>query len=225
MWFGDALDQQVKTDAKGWLTATAFGAQLTIPIGAAIDWLKTKDARLMREVLNETFIAPRVMWSPLERETPEQVLESLGKLEPALRTRAKEFRKPHSEVDQALGAFLEYWADAACLCAKAVRDAAKKGRDPVNTGMGTNVRDSYLGPIGGMRLSAYPVVTMILAVLPEADPARIEAARHLEEGVEDLRRNAQRYRFSQEKLDREGFFPSSGPRSPGSDAPPEIVIV
>jgi hypothetical protein len=187
MWFGDALDQQVKTDAKGWLTATAFGAQLTIPIGAAISWLKTKDARLMREVLNETFIAPRVMWSPLERETPEQVLESLGKLEPALRTRAKEFsRKPHSEVDQALGAFLEYWADAACLCAKAVRDAAKKGRDPVNTGMSTNARGSYLGPIGGMRLSAYPVMTMMLAVLPEADPVRSEAARHLEEGVEDL---------------------------------------
>ena len=140
----------------------------------------------MREVLNETFIAPRVMWSPLERETPEQVLESLGKLEPALRTRAKELRKPHSEVDQALGAFLEYWADAACLCAKAVRDAAKKGRDPVNTGMSTNAPGSYLGLIGGMRLSAYPVVTMMLAVLPEADPVRSEAARHLGEGVEDL---------------------------------------
>ena len=46
----------------------------------------------MREVLQETFIARRVMWSPLEQETPEQVLESLGKLEPALRTRAQEFQ-------------------------------------------------------------------------------------------------------------------------------------
>ena len=124
-----------------------------------------------------------------------------------------------------MGAYLEFWADAACLCAKAVRDAAKKGRDPVNTGMSTNAPGSYLGLIGGMRLSAYPVVTMMLAVLLEADPVRSEAARHLGEGVEDLRRNAQRYRFSQEKLDREGFFPSSGPRSPGSDAPPEMVIV
>ena len=105
MWFGDALDRQVKTDAKGWLTAKAFGAELTIPVGAAIDWLKAKDARLMREVLHETFIAPRVMWSALEQETPEQVLESLGKLEPALRTRAKEFRKRQSQADQALGAF------------------------------------------------------------------------------------------------------------------------
>ena len=182
MWFGDALDQQVKTGAKGWLTANAFGAELTIPVGAAIGWLKAKDARLMREVLNETFIAPRVMWSPLERETPERVLESLGKLEPALRTRAKEFRKQHSEADQALGAFLEHWADAACLCAKAVRDGAKKGRDPVNTGMGTNARDSYSGPIGAMRLSAYPVVTMILAALPETDPVRIEAVRLCRKG-------------------------------------------
>src|SRR5215213_8560174 len=109
MWFGDALDQQAKADATGWLTARAFGAELTIPVSAAIDWLKSKDARLMREVLNETFIAPRVMWTPLERETPEQVLESLGKLEPALRARAKEFRKRHSEADWALGACLEYW--------------------------------------------------------------------------------------------------------------------
>ena len=225
MWFGDALDQQVKTDANGWLTANAFGAELTIPVGAATDWFKTKDARLMREVLNETFIAPRVMWSPLERETPEQVLESLGKLEPALRARAKEFRKQHSEADQALGAFLEHWADAACLCAKAVRDGAKKGRDAANTAAGANARDVHLGPIGDMRLSAYPVVTMILAALPETDPVRVEAVRHLEEGVEDLRRNAQGYRFSQEKLNREGFFPGSGPQSPGSDAPPEMVIV
>ncbi len=96
MWFGDALDQQVKADAGGWLTAHAFGAELTIPVGAAIDWLKTRDARLMREVLNDTFIAPRVMWSPLGQETLEQVLESLDKLEPALRARAKEFRKRQS---------------------------------------------------------------------------------------------------------------------------------
>ena len=225
MWFGDALDQQVKADADGWLTAHAFGAELTIPVGAAIDWLKTKDVRLMREVLNETFVAPRVMWSPLGRETPEQVLESLDKLEPALRTRAKEFRKRHSKADQALGVYLEHWADAACLCAKAVRDGAKKRQDPVNTGMGTDARDAYSGPIGGMRLSAYPVVSMVLAALPEADPVRIEAARRLEEGVEDLRRDARRYRFSQEKLDRAGFFPSSGPRSPDSDAPPDMVIV
>ena len=225
MWFGDALDQQVKADADGWLTAHAFGAELTIPVGAAIDWLKTRDARLMREVLNDTFIAPRVMWSPLGRETPEQVLESLDKLEPALRTRAKEFRKRHSKADQALGAYLEYWADAACLCAKAVRDGAKKGRDPVNTGMGTDVRDSYSGPIGGMRLSAYPVVSMVLAALPEADLVKVEAVRHLEDGVEDLRRDARRYSFSQEKLNHVGFFPSSGPRSSDSDAPPEVVIV
>ena len=225
MWFGDALDQQVKADANGWLTATAFGAQLTIPVSAAIDWLKTKDARLMREVLNDTFIAARVMWSPLGRETPEQVLESLDKLEPALRTRAKEFRKRQSKADQALGACLEYWADAACLCAKAVRDGAKKEPGPMNTGTGTNAWDSYLGPIGAMRLSAYPVVTMVLAALPEADPVRVEAVRHLEEGVEDLRRDARRYRFSQEKLDHVGFFPSSGPRSPNSDAPPGMVIV
>ena len=52
MWFGEALDQQAKADAKGWLTAKAFGAELTIPVGAAIDWLKAKDARLMREVLH-----------------------------------------------------------------------------------------------------------------------------------------------------------------------------
>jgi hypothetical protein len=225
MWFGDALDQQVKADADGWLTAHAFGAELTIPVGAAVAWRETEDARRVREVLNETFVAPRVMWSPLERETPEQVLESLGKLEPALRTRAKEFRKRHSEADRALGACLESWADAACLCAKAVRDGAKKGRDPGNTGMGTDARDAYWGPIGGMRLSAYPVVTMILAALPEADPVRIEAVRRLEEGVEDLRKDARRYRFSQEKLDRAGFFPSSGPQSPDSDAPPDMVIV
>ncbi len=225
MWFGDALDQQVKADANGWLTAKAFGAQLTIPVGAATDWLKNKDARLMREILNETFVAPKVMWSSLGRETPESDLLSLGKLEPALRTRAKEIRKQHSKADQALGAYLEYWADAACLCAKAVRDGAKKGRDPANTDTGTEARDAYSGPIGAMRLSAYPVVTMILAALPEADPVRIEAARHLEQGVEDLRRDARRYRFSQERFDREGFFPSSGPRSPGSDAPPEMVIV
>ena len=223
MWFGDALDQQVKADADGWLTAHAFGAELTIPVGAAIGWLKTRDARLMRGVLNDTFIAPRVMWSPLGRETPEQVLESLDKLEPALRTRAKEFRKRHSKADQALGAYLEYWADAACLCAKAVRDEAKKGPYPANTG--TDTRDAYSGPIGGMRLSAYPVVTMLLAALPEADPVRTEAVRHLEDGVEDLRRDARRYGFSQEKLDHVGFFPSSGPRSSDSDAPPEVVIV
>src|SRR5215203_1160677 len=113
MRFGDALDQQAKADATGWLTAKAFGAELTIPVGAATDWLKSKDARPVREVLNETFLAPRVMWSPLDRETPERVLESLGKLEPALRARAKEFRKRHSEADRALAAFLEYWADAA----------------------------------------------------------------------------------------------------------------
>ena len=95
----------------------------------------------------------------------------------------------------------------------------------MNTGTGTNAWDSYLGPIGAMRLSAYPVVTMILAVLPETDAVRIDAARRLDEGVEDLRRNAQGYGFSQEKLDREGFFPSSGPPSSGSDAPPEMVIV
>src|SRR5215217_6773296 len=116
MWFGDALDQQVKADADGWLTAKAFGAELTIPVGAAVAWRETEDARRVREVLNETFAAPRVMWSPLERESPEGVLESLGKLEPALRARAKEFRKRHSEADWALGACLEYWADAACLC-------------------------------------------------------------------------------------------------------------
>ena len=179
----------------------------------------------MREVLNEAFIAPKVMWSPLGRETPEQVLESLGKLEPALRTRAKEFRKRHSEADQALGAFLEYWADAACLCAKAVRDGAKKGRGPMNTGTGTNASHSYSAPIGAMRLSAYPVVTMILAALPETDAVRIEAARRLDEGAEDLRSDARRYHFSQEKLDQVGFFPSSGPQSSGSDAPPEMVIV
>src|SRR5215213_6840433 len=165
MWFGDALDQQAKADAKGWLTARAFGAELTIPVGAATDWPKSKDARRVREVLNETFIAPRVMWSPLERETPEQILEGLGKLEPALRARAREFRKRHSEADRALGAFLEYWADAACLCAKAVREGAKEGRDAANTGTGTDARDAYSGPIGGMRLSAYPVVSMVLAAL------------------------------------------------------------
>ncbi len=77
MWFGDALDQQVKADADGWLTAHAFGAELTIPVGAAIDWLKPRDARLMREVLNEAFVAPRVMWSPLERETPQQIIALL----------------------------------------------------------------------------------------------------------------------------------------------------
>ena len=76
-----------------------------------------------------------------------------------------------------------------------------------------------------MRLSAYPVVTMTLAALPETDPVRSEAARHLDEGVEDLRRNATRYHVSQEKLDQVGFFPSSGQRSPGSEAPPEMVIV
>ena len=145
MWFGDALDQQVKADAEGWLTAKAFGAELTIPVGAAIDWLKAKDARLMREVLHETFIAPGVMWSPLEQETPEQVLESLGKLEPALRTRAEEFRMQQSKADQTLGAYLEYWADAACLCAKAVRDGAKKARDSTNTGTGANARELLLG--------------------------------------------------------------------------------
>ncbi|MBD0273822.1 MAG: hypothetical protein ICV73_18080 [Acetobacteraceae bacterium] len=91
--------------------------------------------------------------------------------------------------------------------------------------MGTDARDSYSGPIGGMRLSAYPVVSMLLAALPEADPVRTEAVRHLEDGVEDLRRDARRYRFSQEKLDRAGFVPSSGPQSPDSDAPPEMVIV
>ena len=225
MWFGDALDQQVKADADGWLTAHAFGAELTIPVGAAIGWLKTRDARLMREVLNDTFVAPRVMWSPLGREPPEQVLESAGKLELALRARAKEFRKRHSKADQALGAYLEYWADAACLCAKAVRDGAKKERGPKDTGTGANARDSYSGPIGGMRLSAYPVVTMLLAALPETDPVRSEAVRHLEDGVEDLRRDARRYGFSQERLDHVGFFPSSGPRSSDSDAPPEVVIV
>jgi hypothetical protein len=145
MWFGDALDQQVKADADGWLTANAFGAQLTIPVGAAIDWLKTRDAGLMREVLNDTFIAPRVMWSPLGRETPEQVLESLDKLEPALRTRAKEFRKRHSAADQALGAYLEYWADAACLCAKAIRDGAKKGSRPGEHGHGHGCSGFLLG--------------------------------------------------------------------------------
>ena len=97
MWFGEALDQQAKADAKGWLTAKAFGAELTIPVGAAIDWLKAKDARLMREVLHQTFIAPRVMWSPLEQETPEQVLASLGMLERALRTRAEEFQEAECE--------------------------------------------------------------------------------------------------------------------------------
>jgi hypothetical protein len=225
MWFGDALDQQVKTDANGWLTANAFGAELTIPVGAALGWLKSKDARLMREVLNETFIALRAMWSPLEREAPERILESLGRLERALRARANEFKKQHTKADEALGAYLEYWADAACLGAKAVRDSAKLGRGSGDTGMGTNAQDTYSGPIGGMRLSAYPVVTMILAALPETDPVRSEAARHLEEGVEDLRRNARRYHVSQEKLDQVGFFPSSGRRSPDADAPPEVVIV
>jgi hypothetical protein len=225
MWFGEALDQQVKTDANGWLSANAFGAELTIPVRAALDWLKSKDARLMREVLNETFIAPKAMWSPLEREAPERTVESLGKLERALRARANDFNKQHTKADEALGAYLEYWADAACLCAKAVRDSAKKGRGSGETGTGTNAQDTYSGLIGGMRVSAYPVVTMILAALPETDPVRSEAARRLEEGVEDLRRNATRYHVSQEKLDRVGFFPSSGPRSPGSDAPPEIVIV
>src|SRR4029453_3518869 len=131
----------------------------------------------------------------------------------------------NSKADQALGAYLEYWADAACLCAKAVRDGAKKAGDSANTGTGANARDSYLGPIGGMRLSAYPVVTMILAALPDTDPVRSEAVRHLEEGVENLTRGARGFRFSQEEFDRDGFCPSSGPQSPGSDAPPEMVIV
>jgi hypothetical protein len=91
--------------------------------------------------------------------------------------------------------------------------------------MGANAQDTYSGPIGGMRLSAYPVVTMMLAALPETDQVRSEAARHLAEGVEDLIRNARRYHVSQEKLDRVGFFPSFGQRSPDSEAPPEMVIV
>src|SRR3712207_9349746 len=66
MWFGDALDQQVKADADGWLTAHAFGAELTIPVGAAIDWLKTRDAGRMRERSEERRVGKecRSRWSP-----------------------------------------------------------------------------------------------------------------------------------------------------------------
>ena len=128
MWFGEALDQQAKADAKGWLTAKAFGAELTIPVGAAIDWLNAKNARLMREVLHEAFVAPGVMWSPLEQETPEQVLESLGMLEPALRTRAEEFRKQMQGLARPRPPTSSFGRPA-CLCAEAVRDGTKRRGD------------------------------------------------------------------------------------------------
>jgi hypothetical protein len=209
MWFGDALGLQVKLDAEGTLTIKAFGAELTMPVGAAIDWLKTrsKDTRIMRNILSETFIVPKVMWFPLERETPQWVEASLNVLEPALRRWADDFASRRSEADKALGSWLVHWANAAALCAKAVRGGVAGEGDPADTGMDMDARDFYLGPIGQMRLNAYPAVTMLLVALPEADPVRIDAAMHLQAGIEDLRSHANRYKFSPEKLEQLGFFP------------------
>jgi hypothetical protein len=197
-----------------------------MPVGAAMDWLRvqSKDPQVVRNLLSDAFVLRRVMWKRLEMESADYVLSSLTGLEPTLRRSAKDFAGRRSDADKVLGAWLEHWANAAALCAKAVRDGVAEERDPANTGMDMDARDFYLGPIGHMRLSAYPAVTMLLAALPEADPVRDDAVGHLKTGIDDLRRYAQRYEFSQEKMEQLGFFPSSTTKGSAFGLPPDLKL-
>jgi hypothetical protein len=78
--------------------------------------------------------------------------------------------------------------------------------------------------INQVGMSAYPAVNMLSVALPEADPVRINASEHLKAGIEDLRRYANRYEFSPEKLEQLGFFPGQAEKVGAFGLPPGLGL-
>jgi len=227
MWFGDAVGLQIQMNRDGNLTIKAFGLQLAMPLMAAMEWLQVRstDPEVVRTLLSNAFVKKRVMWQPLHLENASFVQTSLDHLEPVLRDSAKHFTGGRSQADKVLGAYLEHWANSVHLCAKAVRDGVDAERDPANTGMDMDARDFYLGPIGYMRLNAYPAVTMLLNALPPDDLVRCHAVGQLTAGITDLRQYAGRYEFSEEKMKQVGFFPGTAYQvSENFGLPPDLTL-
>lgn len=142
----------------------------------------------LETLLSDAFISRRVMWMDLRRERPDYVVKSLKDLAGIMRGAARQFADTKRKKDVGLASVLLAIANEAEVGMKLVCEGIEDERDPANTGMDASAADYMNRAIIDVRKAAYPLIELLVTLLPETSPVRIQAASTLQNGYDVLNR-------------------------------------
>lgn len=157
------------------------------------------------EFVSHTFIRRSVYWIDIKKEDISEVITSLTRAEAELDTFSKELGKSEDSDNRALRKFVRSVADATHLTRNELEGQAKDIQDQKNYDLGYDSagedRVSALGDaLLSLRRRSYPTWQMLIDLMPEDDPAKAEAQRLLNTGL-DATRDAALMRDVQPELD------------------------
>jgi len=141
---------------------------------------------VIESLLSRHFVQRGVMWEDFRREEVERCIRSLRDLQKLSETQAPAFAETKKPEDQMLSSMLQAWANECDGAAKLLESGIENERDPINTGMDMSAQEWIPNVLGTFRKATYPFVEMFIALLPETNPVKAQAAERLRRGKDIL---------------------------------------
>ncbi|TWB21115.1 hypothetical protein [Nitrospirillum bahiense] len=147
------------------------------------------DEATIERILSEMFIKRAVMWIDFRRERVSDCIASLSELEQLCGKTAEEFSATGKDADQIISSMCRGWE---CQCHEAIailKSGIEEERAPENTGMDISATDYIPDALGDMRKKTYPLIQMLIELLPEESEIRTIAKEKLVYGKDELIRH------------------------------------
>lgn len=140
------------------------------------------------DVVAKCFVRRRVFWEDIRKENREATIKSLEQVEAQLDDLSSKLASNADASVIALAKFVRAWATAASLVRKELADrlrdiddekASTLGYDWANEDRESAVYDALIS----VRQRIYPLVTLLVSILPDDDPTKNEAQSLLDSGL------------------------------------------
>lgn len=137
----------------------------------------------------DNFVARRVYWVDIKKESEAWVDDSLTQAEAELSQLSKRLSESADETVVALAKFCRAWATETKLVHKTWRDELKRITDEKNADPGgydssnSDRADAMHETLVSLRQRIYPMVSVLVAFLDEDDPAKTTAQNLLDAGL------------------------------------------
>lgn len=159
------------------ITIKAGPFTLRIPYGT-YKALMSKRSTVV-DILSRLFIQRGVMWEDFRREKMDECITSLREIQKLAQEEHNKLKETNAKQDEYFASIMFAWAN---VCEQAVTElgqALETENDPVETGIDFGAGDFLAPVLLECRKSTYPLVDLLICLLPDDDPVRQQASEKL----------------------------------------------
>ena len=147
-----------------------------------------RESESVSDIVAKCFVRRRVFWEDIRKEDRNAVVKSLAEAESDLDEWSSRLASSTASSVVALTKFVRAWANGTSLARKELRDRLREIDEEKATTLGydwaNEDRDQAMhDALVSLRKRIYPLVTVLVALIPDDDPTKAEAQDFLDRGL------------------------------------------